>query len=1526
MILFNVLGFGPVNYCWLLNHQVWKQRGEEYRIYGGSGWMWESHMPQSKSFKRKCLDKVNFLGKKRKLVQVADKIVAYRDAKLQKIHQDELKQKAKAQQTNIKSDVANTSSSSICIISKTTTTETSNSFTAVSAATSFSPCTTISSTTVPSGAVTMTTAATVAAATKDAPPLQATSSYTSVSLPYTSTVNSGALSTTASVGDVLTVNAATSSVVSDSLNMKKVNIPTTLANTPVSSIKNPLTSASNVVERLAVADGIGTVSAAYTNALTTFFPSSIVANKIVRATAGDSNLKTASSSVTSVVQSLPMTLCSATDSVSALVLKHQGIKNISNETTNNSLARNELTSIKNASSYSGTSTSSLVSFNSGTLESCEYSLTTKEEVKSNIVPSTFSLVSSDVVKPSETITTSADGSINFANFEKKEEMVARLSITKSLDTDLSLPKTWELQYSSAVPNTESSELQQPEPCHALTACVKEDKRSSECVSESLVRNTSLSALNKDQEIVRRGYVDQKASNSGKETINDSLLSPKTDDAIETVNEQGCLHDNLQNIVSHPKEHANLNNRSVSRKAESNYELDATEHCFGRGNLNSFKKHDLDAVIEPKLETLTSLSETLLEASGVEETYKFFSEKGEISKEPQKREDNTSLSTSTTTSIQTDSLNGNDKRDNSVISNDLHVESKVKFVKSEEKHDVIDLSVDSFQTNMEALEQSVESEKRNKATAVESSSVVCENILTEDMLSISENLSNKLHASSHSQDIASLESIASDFLQRKFSAEKTCEQKQPVPDCVQQIHEIKEVESGVKAKYEAYIEKENWNNQESKSNSFDEFRIPSNAAVGEEQIEIFRSKEISVNINPENKDFSKRNEAVDVSHVTPIHSRKDHSAEEPMEGNVLKQEVKNTTLPVVLKQHTLTHVNTETLTSVIKSVSENEESKALVDAVQFSSEVTKTAKNDEKIIPSVTLSSVSYSEQPVNVVSSTKQPLMVKQNVPHIPLVSADVTQQVSSVLTQSTTHPVTTVKINIVDSLTSGAKFENVIDHMANVSNTSNVKAGLQSVTSPSSLISTNCQPTVPVQTSSVTSLFTASSVNTLPTKVQAFSTATAAIVNTSVPMTTVSASVALPNDPIRSVLKVSASSAVKRPITSNTTQVSTVTTNSTGSVTPKLATIIQKPILPSAIAVHGTAGTTQQTLVNIMISSTASGITGGSVVQTFMLSTPQGMVQLQGFPVQASSLAQVAQTARSVTLQSAQQGQGGGTRPILPSLQVPNQISIPLMQGSNIVKLDAKTQGNQAVGSTAPVRSIAALVASISTAGLSSGQTQTIHFVAAPGGSLTLQGTAGGAAASIRPSTQAISGPLTPLSTQQARSPSVIAPKTVAVNTPKSSVTVFRSQQQPALVSRQSVKPVTAPAKQEEKFPMLRPVIRDPRKLIDCCVARWPRRHSVVNIFRLEQHLLKALARKAGMKEVKGFLYNTKGVGITWPASFPRPSFKVGWRYRTRSLKTLAGAGLQCRILHSCLKWEEMNVRPPRSNSTTLFTSTGRV
>lgn len=286
------------------------------------------------------------------------------------------------------------------------------------------------------------------------------------------------------------------------------------------------------------------------------------------------------------------------------------------------------------------------------------------------------------------------------------------------------------------------------------------------------------------------------------------------------------------------------------------------------------------------------------------------------------------------------------------------------------------------------------------------------------------------------------------------------------------------------------------------------------------------------------------------------------------------------------------------------------------------------------------------------------------------------------------------------------------------------------------------------------------------------------------------------------------------------------------------------------------------------------------------------------------------------------------GPKPILPSPRPPS-LSTSL-QGSNVIRVNTQPVASGQSG-VAPVSSIAALVASIPTSGATIGPSQLIRLVTPDGKSITLQGSQLAAIAQQAASPMGVGVPKTiTLQVSGAAvqaNPGTAVQKTVGIKTPGATISVQRPQQQVAQAKPQvAIKPKveTKPLK-EEKFPSLEPLIKDPRALLNRRLAKWPLRHSVKSVFALPKHERRKLARKAGMKEVSGYTYTSRSAGVNWPSGIPRPSFKVAWRFRTRSLKTLAGAGLQLRILQSCLKWEEMNVRPPRGNSNTVYTSSGK-
>ena len=94
-------------------------------------------------------------------------------------------------------------------------------------------------------------------------------------------------------------------------------------------------------------------------------------------------------------------------------------------------------------------------------------------------------------------------------------------------------------------------------------------------------------------------------------------------------------------------------------------------------------------------------------------------------------------------------------------------------------------------------------------------------------------------------------------------------------------------------------------------------------------------------------------------------------------------------------------------------------------------------------------------------------------------------------------------------------------------------------------------------------------------------------------------------------------------------------------------------------------------------------------------------------------------------------------------------------------------------------------------------------------------------------------------------------------------------------------------------------------------------------SLFVLEKPYLKKLARKAGRKETVGFKYDCKMNNVNWPYPCPRPQFKTAWRFRTQTLKNLAAAALQLRIIWSSLRWDDLSQKPQAGGTNTVTTET---
>ena len=370
----------------------------------------------------------------------------------------------------------------------------------------------------------------------------------------------------------------------------------------------------------------------------------------------------------------------------------------------------------------------------------------------------------------------------------------------------------------------------------------------------------------------------------------------------------------------------------------------------------------------------------------------------------------------------------------------------------------------------------------------------------------------------------------------------------------------------------------------------------------------------------------------------------------------------------------------------------------------------------------------------------------------------------------------------------------------------------------------------------------------------------------------------------------------------------STLSTVATNTFTETAAVNI-KPLLPSvALQRTGVVSTSPRNVVAIATPLASS--VQSTAVKGLVVNTPTGSVSTRITTAQKTAISSRIQTAQYVPI---------GPKPILPSPRLTGQSIV--VQGTNVVQPTVVGQA-----STAPVNSMAALVARIPGSGATIGPSQLIRLVTADGKSITLQGSQLAAIAQQMGSPMQLAVPKTITVQVSGATVQQNPVKTVGASTTATTITVQRPQQQPAQVKPQVVIKPKVPAKpiKEEKFPSLEPLIKDPRALLNRRIAKWPLRHSVKSLFTLEKHERRKLGRKAGMKEVNGYVYTSRAIGVNWPVGIPRPSFKVAWRFRTQSLKTLAGAAIQLRILQSCLKWDEMNVRPPRGNNNTVYTSSG--
>ncbi|XP_054724441.1 nucleosome-remodeling factor subunit BPTF-like [Uloborus diversus] len=97
-----------------------------------------------------------------------------------------------------------------------------------------------------------------------------------------------------------------------------------------------------------------------------------------------------------------------------------------------------------------------------------------------------------------------------------------------------------------------------------------------------------------------------------------------------------------------------------------------------------------------------------------------------------------------------------------------------------------------------------------------------------------------------------------------------------------------------------------------------------------------------------------------------------------------------------------------------------------------------------------------------------------------------------------------------------------------------------------------------------------------------------------------------------------------------------------------------------------------------------------------------------------------------------------------------------------------------------------------------------------------------------------------------------------------------------------------------------------------------------IKSILALPPHELRKLSRKSGFRECAGFNYSAKNNQYIWPyGTCPRPSFKSAWQFRTQTLSSIHEAALQLRVIWSCIRWDDVQAKPPPSGTNTISTET---
>lgn len=99
-------------------------------------------------------------------------------------------------------------------------------------------------------------------------------------------------------------------------------------------------------------------------------------------------------------------------------------------------------------------------------------------------------------------------------------------------------------------------------------------------------------------------------------------------------------------------------------------------------------------------------------------------------------------------------------------------------------------------------------------------------------------------------------------------------------------------------------------------------------------------------------------------------------------------------------------------------------------------------------------------------------------------------------------------------------------------------------------------------------------------------------------------------------------------------------------------------------------------------------------------------------------------------------------------------------------------------------------------------------------------------------------------------------------------------------------------------------------------------KRDKVRSLLVLPKLELRKLARSGGQKEAKSFSYAAKSSKEVWPYGMtPRPTFRTCWLYRNRLVNTMQDVSLQLKVLYACIRWDDLQTRPPASGQNVIVT-----